>query len=115
MRTIKFRGISKQTNKFIYGFLSSNEDEYFIGNHGANYKFEEVYKQSIGQFTGLTDKTGVPIYEGDIMEIGVLKTKVEYIFCGFRATTLNENLCFYPRLDLLKIIGNIHQNPELLK
>jgi len=70
------------------------------------------------QFTGLTDKNGKEIYEGDILAIGL----------DFKVCVTFENGCFQiisnkeqglsplvkERAERLKIIGNIYQNPELL-
>ena len=66
----------------------------------------------IMQFTGLTDKNGKEIYEGDIMDYGCNRYKpVEFIngcFCICKNTAMPTLMTLYP------IIGNIYENPELI-
>ena len=130
MRTIKFRA-KKLYGEWVYGFyveeerltLNGFEKKYFIVNDGYNY----VKPDTVGQFTGLYDKEGKEIYEGDILgrkDGGALLT-VEfrhgafgYDYCGeFHSWAGNHNFTFNPfDTDVdFAIIGNIHDNPELLK
>ena len=77
------------------------------------------------QFTGLPDKEGEDIYEGDIVDSGVWIAKVEFIvnagmFCYTIIKSKNHEVGLVLDADvvnakLVKIIGNIYENPELLK
>lgn len=90
----------------------------------------DIYEQPLMQFTGLLDKNGKEIYEGDIMK-GVtykeplaLKTKSECIFAVgwsdqnmgwyWKNMQMPDNFRTYPWFKESEIIGNIYENPELL-
>ena len=73
------------------------------------------------QFTGLTDKNGTPIYEGDIVRCGANEfsqgkvLKVAYVLNAFVYVTDDEpeSTSYYGQ-HITEVIGNIHQNPDLL-
>lgn len=136
MRQITFRGKSKHTGKWLYGDLLRNVNGDFavvppFDMYGHNEcSIYEVEEDTIGQFTGLADKNGKEIYEGDVLEcIGERsdnKDKVyrrEVVFYGSAFCMVEELFSWINPLfnhlvnqELLwSICGNIHDNPELLK
>lgn len=126
MQERKYRGISYETNTFVYGWLHQTKYEsskYFIRtfpNEDDDYVDVVVYKSTIGQEIGQTDKYGVKIFEGDIVkrtyndgqyvELAVVKYNdydCRFIFQGF-----NYDLDI--RYFDIEVIGNLWENPELL-
>lgn len=133
MRTIKFRGKRIDTGEWVYGSLDLTADRAAIAWDKIDSDedkvpwFANVEESTIGQFSGLADCNGKEIYEGDIMTYGKhIKHLVEFKHGMFGYTLLdgwfvgyggNSNFTFNP-LDQSKeheVIGNIHDNPGLLK
>ena len=122
MRTIKFRGKSILTDEWLYGDLVHSADNKRFGilvNDKGSYDECEVAPETVGQFTGLYDCDGKEIYEGDILDFNGLTVEVRFVrgvFAFLANGDLDEELCGDCRTDLFaKVIGNIHDNPELLK
>ena len=124
MRTIKFR--AKNINDvWYYGSLvySDKIDAaiYFQTGKGSVKSMDWVYvnQETIGQFTGLKDENGNEIYEGDILDFNGVTVEVRFVrgvFAFLVDGDLDEELCGDCRTDMFaKVIGNIHDNPELLK
>lgn len=134
MREILFRG--KATSglnacKWVEGFFV--KDFWFPASRGYgiipadNEKggYCEVYPKTVGQYIGLTDKNGKKIFEGDIakhFDRFYRKTvygTVEYRYGCYVVHTFDSPNC--PAIDVVmnesnvEIIGNIHDNPELLE
>lgn len=126
MREILFRGQTTVTKRWIYGFYGENSGT------GQSYIREKddccyvlVIPETIGQYTGLIDKNGTKIFEGDIVIVDMVHTPkmtgiVEYhkdFFGGkFEGVTPTQHCLDYAmRNGEVEVIGNIHDNPELLK
>ena len=73
----------------------------------------EVIQETVGQFTGLTDKNGKKIFEGDIVALRTSRThEVKYADGGFY---MEGTAIPMRHADKFEVIGNIHDNPELLE
>ena len=120
MREIKFRG--KDNDCWAYGYYVANTftnpAKHYI-YHSANQKFiREVEPDTVGQYTGLKDKNGREIYEGDIIEDILTAEKQVVEFHGNAFTLVGYKSRFFFtvfRSNEKQIIGNIYDNPELLE
>lgn len=118
-REIKFRGrrrsSRKNYQKWVYGNLYNDKKDCFIMHRLENgdIEVENCKKETIGQFTGLYDKNGKEIYEGDKVnitykEITVENAIIEYRGSSFYGSTLSDMW----ELDMyfsIEVIGNIYE------
>lgn len=117
MREIKFRGKSI-TGIWYYGYLTIDAYEYyFIESLGGTHLYSnKVIPETVGQFTGLQDKNEVDIYEGDKILYdgitGIIHFNNGSYYVNFEYTRSAHLLGELER-DI-EVIGNIHDNPELL-
>ena len=139
MREILFRGKRKDNGEWVCGDLLQDKDlekcyieyfEYYSSENGPqrDYCQCEVIPETVGQYTGLTDKNGKKIFEGDIVKI---KDYSKGCALNYEQPTSNwvvkwndkyaqftidyMSLLPYKHFDESEVIGNIHDNPELLK
>jgi hypothetical protein len=114
MREIFFRGKREKDGNWAVGFLTSGH-EYLAHIRPLHRMVEyKVIPETVGQYTGVKDKNGVKIFEGDIVEDnGGYRSVVEYVNGGFHSQDDAYSIDYYARL--LCVIGAIHDNPELLK
>lgn len=122
MREILFRGKTKR-NEWIYGDLITHGIDFddAIKQHHTREVWD-IKQETVGQFTGLTDVNGKKVFEGDIVSInkllGVYVVKYDCEQCRFSMYKdgIYEQAGF--NKDTIKnyeVIGNIYENPELLK
>lgn len=128
MREILFRGKRTDNGEWVFGDLVHFPDRTKIDTHknGQPWRGYDVDPDTVGQFTGLTDKNGKRIFEGDIVsvKIGGLKRKgvvfYEDIATRFGlAIGTEKNFSFLGRQMAktyeAEVIGNIHDNTELME
>jgi uncharacterized phage protein (TIGR01671 family) len=153
-RQIKFRGKRTDNGEWVYGYYVSADEKHYIftgqtglsqasAAHAIMYRDfvrYEVIPETVGQFTGLHDKNGKEIYEGDICSLiteNGVKINVVCRFGSAHRLLASGCLCdivgFYFQRDddlksfpivcnykgvhdtkIMEVIGNIHDNPDLL-
>lgn len=143
MRTIKFRGRRIDNNEWVYGYLYSlqlpsgeacmilTQDNNHLDNslkpkyHLAFTLWVDLFivnPVTVGQFTGLYDKNGKEIYEGDIVRCNEFVYEVVYESKRFASFALRRDKDMYDHYfgeamecDACEVIGNIHDNSDLMK
>lgn len=140
MREILFRGFHKNENgketiyingreikgEWVYGYYirygwTRQEKDYIVPSYASDLYAKEVIPETVGQYTGLTDKNGKKIFEGDIVDFKTSayyfkKCRIKYQSYYGRYCAMDNEGYEYP-MDKnfeYEVIGNIHDNPELL-
>lgn len=134
MREILFRGKRLDNGEWVYGFIVKMFGTYHIIDKDDENTAYEVIPETIGQYTGLKDKNGKRIFEGDILSIPFEEDRSPYEensiyyekgevyfdterygwYVRFREYNEEISLWEYDNTDI-EVISNIYDNPELLK
>lgn len=123
MREIIFRGKRVDDDEWVYGFLTKMWAKYhIIDEYNENVAYK-VVPETVGQYTGLTDKNGKKIFEGDIVKfshpafnksrIGVISYEMNET--GFVLRYKGDYSWIAYTNEFYEVIGNIYDNPELLE
>ena len=135
MREITFRGKDAKTGEWVYGDLSfhhyglhHNGIPFIRGwsrdadNSPKNYWSREVVPETVGQYIGLDAQSGERIFEGDIVDYNgtphqvVFEDRFGCAYFGIRMSGIETwDFCSAVPSNLMRIIGNIHDNPELIE
>lgn len=141
MREILYKGFHKYGNgtekifvdgkwvkgEWVYGYhirygWTHQEKDYIVPLYASALYAKEVIPSTVGQFTGLTDKNGKKIFEGDIVNFKTTayyfkKCKIKYQNHYTRYCAIDNKGYEYPvdKSFEYEVIGNIFDNPELLR
>ncbi len=123
MREILFRGKRVDNGEWVQGSLFAECSRFQIIRGTCNnvgIEGVEVIPETVGQYTGLSDKNGKKIFEGDIVK-GKDTLEKDFEVYGYvdhlngSFVIIGDIMTHYRWLDYdVEIIGNIHDNPELL-
>ena len=135
MREIRFRGKRIDNGEWVEGYFVNlwlmhyqKHQPIITDNNAVSY---DVDPSTVGQYTGLTDKNGKKIFEGDIVDASnewwnsagpaghdspVILVEGESDLCGFEPFANYDCDCgVYINAKNCEVLGNIHDNPELLE
>ena len=126
MREILFRGKRLDNGDWVYGYYVhigpvSCQRAYIIPEYASSLYVNEVDPSTVGQYTGLKDKNGKKVFEGDIIRKTNKGRHPEIFIANIRTCFYTNEEVYYSPFDHFtesceyEIIGNIHDNPELLE
>lgn len=118
MKQILFRGKRVDNGEWTEGYFFKTWHKVFLlwGMTGDCPNMEEVIPETVGQFTGLCDKNGNKIFEGDIVrDLDGRIYEIKYFDFEWIAEQPKSFWINIKHLKPCEVIGNIHDNPELLE
>lgn len=123
MREILFRAKSMDTGKWLYGFYyqmtfgPNDELRHYLVLTPLGTGEDRIDPKTLGQFIGTNDKNGKKIFEGDIVLTNEAGWKAVVVYSDEAAMFMCENKGFstFCEWEEFEVLGNIHDNPELLK
>lgn len=118
MREILFRGKRKDNGEWVQGSLFAEGTRFEIVRGTCNnvgIEGVEVIPETIGQYTGLTDKKGNKVFEGDVVKSLLGTYAVKFLIGSWCCSLIeNEYLTLLSTISINEVIGNVHDNHELL-
>ena len=121
MREILFRGKRKDNSEWIEGYYAdvAKNNIMLTGRiditETIGAEVLRIIPETVGQYIGATDKNGKKIFEGDIVKFGNNIYEIKFIEKYSRFAGTNERCVFASfLLKNSEIIGNVHDNPELM-
>lgn len=129
-RDIEFRGKRLDTGQWVYGYLvvepTGKYRIYYKPFYGAvNNNWQYVDPETVGQLVGVNDKDGQKLYEGDVVDVynfhRPIRSVIFFQFGCFmvHVAVSEDDMAEFALSDVVEDdihkIGNIHDNPELLK
>lgn len=124
MRESKFRGFNRKNGVWLYGFYLQNRGAHFVCPDefadGKSWDDYEIDPETRGEYTGQKDKSGQEIYEGDVVATVVNGCRYvqEVVWSDVtNGFSFRGHGCgpMFHNPSCMEVIGNIHDNPELLK